>query len=182
MDFRMVKTRSQIKKAFLTLREKLMPERIKVKDICEVANINKTTFYHHYTDSMQLSDEIDNSAIETVISDFSERDKIYEDPKAYIKGFFGALSRETDNLKLVFRGKQAVLCAKLEERLHNLYSDKVENIEDGVRLSFAIGGFVRVVEEYIFKRAKENIEHLAEYTLRMIESLLGNKRELKNST
>ena len=50
MDLRMVKTRAQIKEAFLKLREYLMPEKIKVKDICEMAMINKTTFYNHYID------------------------------------------------------------------------------------------------------------------------------------
>ena len=93
----------------------------------------------------------------------------------------GALGRETENLKRVFRGKQGVLCAKLEERLHDMYSDKCESVEDGVRLSFVIGGFLRVIEEYIFKGAKHNLEAIAEHTSKIIEALLapGNTKKIK---
>ena len=47
MDLRIVKTKQQIKQAFLSLRAQYLPEKIKVKDICERAMINKTTFYAH---------------------------------------------------------------------------------------------------------------------------------------
>ena len=77
MDLRMLKTRKQIKTAFLALRERLMPEKIKVKDICEMAKINKTTFYHHYTDSIELSNEIDEAAIDQVMMDFTDNVSIF---------------------------------------------------------------------------------------------------------
>lgn len=173
MDLRMVKTRAQIKQAFLTLREKLTPEKIKVKDICEMAQINKTTFYHHYTDSMELSNEIDDHAIDQVISGFEARDRLFDDPKAYFTGLLQALERESANIKLVFRGKQEILCTKLEDRLQRLCSPKETDLESRIRLSFAIGGFVRIVKDYLFGDKKyDSIEQLAEYATRMVEALL----------
>ena len=156
----------------MLLREKLMPEKIKVKDICEVAMINKTTFYHHYTDSAELSEEIDNSAIDNVISNFPEKDMIFEDPKAFITGLLRALEKETDNLQNVFRGKQEVLCSKLEEKLHGFYDGVIKNAEDGIKLSFAIGGFVRVVKDCIFTKKPYNIDNITEVTSKMLEALL----------
>lgn len=175
MDLRMIKTRAQIKKAFLSLREKLMPEKIKVKDICEVAMINKTTFYHHYTDSIELSNEIDDSAIDNVLSNFPEKDKMFDDPKAYISGLLQALERESSNLKIVFRGKQEVLCTKLGARLHNFYDSKVSDPEDRIKLSFAIGGFISVVKDYLFTNKKYSLRHIEDYTARLIEMLVKNK-------
>lgn len=172
MDLRMVKTRSQIKEAFLALRQKLMPEKIKVKDICAVAMINKTTFYNHYTDSKELSNEIESYAIEKVMSDFPERDRIFEDPKAYIVGLLRALEKESENLRIIFRGKQEVLCARLEERLHKLYSDMPTNADGRILLSFILGGFVRIVKDHLFTNEKCSIDHLAEQTIHLLETIL----------
>ena len=175
MDLRMVKTRRQIKDAFLKLREKYMPEKIKVKDICQVAMINKTTFYNHYTDSIELSNEIDDYAIDRIMVDFSEYDLLTEDPKAYIESLLRALERESDNLKRVFRGKQEVLCAKLEERLCALCGVADTDLETGIRLSFSIGGFVRVVKDYLFADKTYSIDQLVEYTSGLVELLLQQK-------
>lgn len=171
MDLRMIKTRAAIKAAFLKLREKCMPDKIKVKDICEVAMINKSTFYHHYTDSNQLSDEIDDSAIDKVLAGFPERDKIFSEPKAYIIGLLRALERESDELKIIFRGKHEVLCAKLEGKLHELYDGAVRDTEDGIRLSFIIGGFSRVVKDYVFSTAKYSIDELSDVVSRLFAAL-----------
>ena len=182
MDLRMVKTRAQIKEAFLKLREKLMPEKIKVKDICEMAMINKTTFYNHYIDSVQLSNELEDAAVDRVISSFAERDKIFDDPNAYIVGLFQSLEREAASLKAVFRGKQEILCAKLEQRLYNIYENKVKDLDDAVRLSFAIGGFIRVVKDYLFAVEKYDVRTLTEATSHMLELLLPKTKKALGTT
>jgi AcrR family transcriptional regulator len=172
MDLRMVKTRQQINKAFMILREKLMPDKIKVKDICDIAMINKTTFYHHYADSAELSKEIDNLAIERVMAAFSEKDKLFDDPRAYIIGLCNAIEHEYANLFVVFRGKQDVLCSRLEESLKKCYSDLASSVEDQIRLSFAIGGFIHVLKDHMLSGLKFNREPLTETTLRMLESII----------
>ena len=171
MDLRMVKTRAQIKEAFMTLCEKLTPDKIKVKDICEVAMINKTTFYNHYADSSQLSEEIFDNAVETVFLDFPEREKIFDDPNAYILGLLRSLERHSSDLRAVFRENQDALCAKLESKLHSAYDSRVDNFEDGVKLSFAIGGFINVVKDYIFSNRECNVQKLTEVSAIMLEAI-----------
>lgn len=172
MDLRMVKTRNRIKAAFLALREQMMPDKIRVKDLCEEANINKTTFYNHYTDSDALSDEIDEGAIDMVLSDFDGHDQLLKNPRTYIVELFHALERESPNLRRVFRGKQDVLCVKLENRLHRACSAGEATPEDKMRMSFAIGGFIRVIRDYLFSTSKLNIDQLADSTARLFEALL----------
>jgi AcrR family transcriptional regulator len=181
MDLRMVKTRRQIKAAFLALREKKMPEKIKVKDICDIAMINKTTFYNHYTDSAELSNEIDEQAIECVVEDFKEKDKIFDDPKAYIMGLISALEREAANLRLVFRGKQEVLYSKLGEKLSSFYEDKMHNIEDGVKVSFFVGGFMRVARDIIFSDKKYDKEQLSNMLSGMLETVFSKRSAVGNA-
>lgn len=181
MDLRMVKTRAQIKKAFLKLREKFMPEKIKVKDICEMAMINKTTFYNHYADSMQLSDEIDNLAIDSVVSNLSDHNIIsLSDPENQIKNILSALENEAETLKIVFRGKQDVLCMKLENRLHEMYGKDLTDPDDQICASFAIGGFVRVIRDYLFSESKYNIDRLVKSTSNMLKVLIKRKKTVSN--
>ena len=86
------------------------------------------------------------------------------------------MEREAEYLKRVFRGKQDILCAKLEERLRCFYDQSDKSEDEKVRLSFAIGGFVRVIKDYISSDIKGDISQLAETTARMLEFLLKSKR------
>ena len=48
MDLRIEKTRQSIVNAFIALRSRKPLEKITVKELCEKAQINKSTFYFHY--------------------------------------------------------------------------------------------------------------------------------------
>ena len=50
MDLRVTKTQRAIRAAFLELREKKPLEKITVKELCQRAEIHKSTFYDHYAD------------------------------------------------------------------------------------------------------------------------------------
>ena len=56
MDLRVTKTQRAIRAAFLELREKKPLEKITVKELCQRAEIHKSTFYDHYADVYALSD------------------------------------------------------------------------------------------------------------------------------
>ena len=55
MDLRVEKTKGSIVNAFLSLRAKKPLEKITVKELCQLARINKSTFYTHYSDIFALS-------------------------------------------------------------------------------------------------------------------------------
>lgn len=57
MDKRKEKTKRAIKSAFMELRIKKSLEKITVKELRELAYINKSTFYSHYEDIYALSDD-----------------------------------------------------------------------------------------------------------------------------
>ena len=175
MDLRIVKTRRQIKKAFLKLRTKFMPENIKVKDICEEAQINKTTFYKHYADSLDLSNEIDEEVVEKLMASFPKRDKLFESSRDYVGALLATLDGSSDTLRKVFRGKSDVLCSKLEEKLHSLFKDKAKNEEDSIKISFAVGGFVRIVNDYLFGDTVKDMEKIIDYTVKVLEPIIRPK-------
>ena len=71
MDLRVLKTKKNIREAFLELRKNLSLEEIKVNALCEKAMVNKTTFYNHYQDIYELSEELENEVVENFLNNFS---------------------------------------------------------------------------------------------------------------
>ena len=56
MDLREKKTKRNIRNAFIELRAKKPLERISIKELAELAEISKATFYLHYKDIYDLSE------------------------------------------------------------------------------------------------------------------------------
>ena len=67
MDLRERKTKRAIKDAFLQLRVKKPLERIRVKELSELAQISKATFYLHYKDIYDLSEQLQNEVVQDIM-------------------------------------------------------------------------------------------------------------------
>lgn len=68
MDIRIARTDRAIEQAFMELREKNPLERIKIKDLCALACINKSTFYAHYEDIYALANALENKLVESILA------------------------------------------------------------------------------------------------------------------
>jgi len=77
-DRRVKYTKMVIKESFINLLEKKDLSRITVKEICEDADINRATFYSHYTDVYDLLRKIENELLENVNAQLSQ---LYEKGK-----------------------------------------------------------------------------------------------------
>ena len=66
MDLRIEKTERGIKNAFIELRSRKPLEKITVKELCESARINKSTFYAHYKDIYDLSDAMEEEVVQSI--------------------------------------------------------------------------------------------------------------------
>ena len=67
MDLREQKTKKSIRNAFLELRAHKPLERITVKELAELAQISKATFYLHYQDIYDLSTRMQDDVIQRVL-------------------------------------------------------------------------------------------------------------------
>lgn len=61
---RVTMTKTMLKDSLLELMSKKPLAKISIKEICDNADINRTTFYTHYTDQFALCTEIESDAIE----------------------------------------------------------------------------------------------------------------------
>lgn len=84
-------TRQLFRDALIELLQIKPFQKITVKEICEQADLNRTTFYLHYTDQEQLLDEIVAVFEESLkkyfppISDLTDRSRRLNDYLSYVK-------------------------------------------------------------------------------------------------
>lgn len=116
-DLRVQKSIKAIRKAFTELIVKKDYEKITVKELCEVAMINKKTFYQYYKDVDALLDEIQSE----YTSEYLEIVKDFEFPKDLIKANreFFLYSSKQDALyeKITCCGKFLPLRKKMLEKV-----------------------------------------------------------------
>ena len=68
MDLRTERTKRSIINAFLELRSKKPLEKITVKELSELAFINKATFYTHYQDIYDLSEQLETEFVTNILN------------------------------------------------------------------------------------------------------------------
>lgn len=141
MDLRTVKTERDIRAAFLSLREKENLEKIKVVDLCALALVNKTTFYKHYTDIFDLSEQMELDMFRAFWEVFDAKDELLNNPVHFNKALPEALDKQRELLPL-FRGRYQRFFELLEEELFAHYFNDNMTREEKLRFRFLIHGLV----------------------------------------
>lgn len=162
MDLRIVKTRKAIHAAFLAIRKTTPLERVKVRDICERALINKSTFYAHYQDIYSLSQEMENEAIDHFFQEFKEKDLLFVNPESFLRGFQQALSVEYDLFAIVFGNRFETLFPKIERRIKQQYASPGLTLHEEVTLTFLTFGLLRTVGEFKQRGVTDEDELISE--------------------
>ncbi|MBQ8559112.1 MAG: TetR/AcrR family transcriptional regulator [Tyzzerella sp.] len=146
MDKRIEKTRKAIKEAFIKLRTKKSLEKISVKELCEIAYINKSTFYSHYEDIYALSDALEYELVLSIISSIPrDFDYTFTNPEAFTREVTLAFANYMPQIKIIFSGKnQSHLAIHLETIIKKLiyakYPEYENDIEKNILLSYCIHG------------------------------------------
>ncbi len=145
MDLRKKKTVRNISNAFLELRAKKALEKITVKELCEMAEISKATFYLHYKDVYYLSDQLQQDTLHRMISGIDDPLIFINDPLTAHKELQLAFESYRSLLNILFSGSQEVLLPLcIEHELKSaLFQSKPElqnDIQVNVRLSFLLMG------------------------------------------
>ena len=88
MDIRIEKTKQSIINAFIEIRSRKEVERITVKELCEKARINKSTFYAHYKDIYDLSDQLETELVDSIMENFNHPENLLQNPADFTKEIF----------------------------------------------------------------------------------------------
>lgn len=147
MDLRVERTKKNIYNAFIELRSKKPLEKITVKELAELAYINKATFYSHYHDIYDLSDKLEDEIIASVLKTIPHPENIITDSGQVTIDLTIAMTSHSTLLNTVFSGSRAgVFAHKLDyaikEQIYTYHPEYKNNLELDVLFTVLIqGGF-----------------------------------------
>ena len=145
MDLRIERTRRSIINAFIELRSQKPIEKITIKELAEHACINKATFYSHYEDIYDLSEQLETETISSIIRGIAHLDLLVSNPKLVVTELCVALHAHDSLLRILFSGSRAgFMVNRLESILKNevytLYPQYKNNLKLDIILSVLIHG------------------------------------------
>lgn len=145
MDLREKKTKRSIKNAFLQLRAQKPLERITIRELAELAEISKATFYLHYKDIYDLSSQLQNEVIQNILDCVIQPDIPLLDTVKLTQALFEAFIVHQGLIDTLFSGSQAaVLPSRIEqgikEYVFRTTPGACDDINLNVLLSYQIYG------------------------------------------
>lgn len=140
MDKRVIKTKRSIKNAFMELRSKKSLEQITVKELCELAYINKSTFYSHYEDIYALSDALEYEMVLEIVSSIpKDLDYNFSNPEVFTREVTLAFAKHMPQIKLMFAGKnQTHLATHLEKIIKQIIFTKYPEYENDAKMNILL--------------------------------------------
>lgn len=144
MDKRTEKTRHSIYNAFIELRSKKALERISVKELCELADINKSTFYAHYLDIYDLSDKIEGEITADIMKGINIDDLI-GDPAGLPRQLSLLLTSKQSLISTIFSGSRTQelprkILSEIIKQLSEKYPHHADNEKIRIMLTYSVYG------------------------------------------
>ena len=175
-DNRRVKmTKQLIKNALIDLMEKKTINKITVKEICETADINRSTFYLHYVDQYALLEEIENDII-----NMTPRINLYYDVQIYtlLVEFFEFIQENKRLYLVLFKNSSGnSFTNKVLDKVFGKDDKKpvwISNMSLQNELHFKMLmvalGATALIEKWIFDEIKSTPQELAETLTKFINN------------
>lgn len=176
MDLRIERTKRSIINAFIELRAKKPLEKITVKELAELALINKATFYSHYSDIYDLSEQLEQDLITTILTDIPHPDFLISNPKQAVKELTSAMLTHNTLINTLFSDSRAsLLVGRLENglkcKIYETYPEYKNNLEWDVLITILIQGSFYAFSSHI---ANSNTDTLINIIGHINDSLISS--------
>ena len=170
-DKRSRKSRQAIKDAFKEMVLTQEMSHIVIKELAEKADVNRKTFYLHYTDVYNVLEDVEDELLDDIHKIFGkfDMDKIKTDPYPLLLAISDGVSgseNETFN-KLLFSSTisgnfMRKIKDMLKKELFNSYNFNVSNApRANIVLSFIVSGVVDCYRDWYLSDRSESLEELA---------------------
>lgn len=140
MDLRIERTKRNIINAFIQLRARKPIEKITVKEIAELAVINKATFYLHYKDIYDLSDQLEDEVLKNGLDAISIEALIHMRGVAQLSQIFIA---QGELFNTLFSGSRAdVAVHKIDRMIKERIFIEKPNWENDLALNIRLTALI----------------------------------------
>ena len=192
MDRRVIRTKKAIRNAFAQLLSVKELDDITVKDIAELADINRKTFYSYYSGVHMILEETENEIVEdfeAAIRDLPP-DKLVREPYLLFSRLSAIINADIDFYEPLMKvDRSSRLIAKvsemLKQKLRESYAafSRVGEETFNIMVDFTFSGLFSVYQSWFNSERRQSIEEISR-TLSTLcfEGINGLKRETGTET
>ena len=178
VDRRVRKTKMQLRQGLARLMQKKSIKEITVKELVDEVDINRSTFYLHYTDIYQMLEKIEEEAMadireamEGCPDDCTEREKIIP----FLARFFSIMDSNRD-LSLALLGPNGDM--DFVERIETLIANRflkqssfpATDSEIRYAYAFCFSGCIGMIKTWLSRTEHESPEAMAELIYHLIDN------------
>lgn len=187
-DRRIRYTKMVIKESFLNLLEKKDISQITVKEICEDADINRATFYSHYTDVYDLLKKIEDEFLDNVNAYLSQLDKKGKNVDDYnlAEKIFDYIKDNAKLCKLLLSERGDI---SFQKKIMTIVYDKISELTDINKISkedadyvysFTITGCVGIVQKWLDDNMKKSSRFMSETVIKLTYGVINTMKNRNN--
>ena len=175
VDVRIVKSKESLMSALIGLRGKKKLEELTISEICQEADVNRNTFYSHYSSVRELFEEMNGKYMEALFASA----KVFDEPNdSTIKNLVNVLDKmkEKGNLtKIIFSESNSI--KHLNTLLQILFPTsiidnlKIENLSLEECHAFLIGGITSLILRWIENDFQESPKNFGRKIFNFIEEI-----------
>ena len=175
VDVRIVKSKESLMSALIGLMGKKKLEELTISEICQEADVNRNTFYSHYSSVRELFEEMNGKYMEALFASA----KVFDEPNdSTIKNLVNVLDKmkEKGNLtKIIFSESNSI--KHLNTLLQILFPTsiidnlKIENLSLEESHAFLIGGITSLILRWIENDFQESPKNFGRKIFNFIEEI-----------
>lgn len=187
MDRRVIRTKKAIRNAFAQLLSVKNLEDITVKDIAELADINRKTFYSYYSGVHMIVEETENEIVETfeaAIRDLPP-DKLVKEPYLLFSRLSAIINADMDFYEPLMKADRSSnlltkVSGMLKQKVRESYAafSRIGEETFNIMVDFTFSGLFSVYQSWFNSQRRQSIEEISQ-TLSTLcfEGINGLKKE-----
>lgn len=186
-DRRIRKTKAQLRSGLAKLMQSKSINEITVKELVDEVDINRSTFYLHYTDIYSMLDEIENELLEEIVKAINahpiglQADSIglKTDTFSFIEDIFSILLDNKEicraligtNGDIAFIHKiETIIASNSMKTLAPMFPGSEDDLK--YSYSFCLNGTIGLIKTWLLDNNDETPEHMAELTYKMVTNAM----------
>ncbi len=182
VDRRVKYTKMVLKESFIELLDKKDISKITIKEICEMADINRTTFYAHYNDQYDLFRKMEDELLDNIKVHLAELDQIDNNMNSVLQAekIFEYLKENAKLCKLLLseRGdlgfQKQVMMLVYDKIIAELTDNNTITKEEAEYVyAFTITGCVGLVQKWFDEDMKKTPHFMAEMVTELTFGLIS---------
>ena len=183
-DLRIIKTKNALRNALVMLMKDRQFEEIKTSDICNIALVNRSTFYSHYEDKYDLLVDIINVLKENLLNDLDKNTKIVNTKEYYIELIRLLLNHINEKkdvyTKILINNHNSILMDILEDTVMQDINKRIKknkiktsNIPANIFIKYYLGGVANVCIEWLNNQNNYTKNEIIAYIEKLIPDNIG---------